>query len=181
MKKERIPELNEYGLVLSPTKQELIALRPQRTRPLPEIDKTNRHHLYWPATRYAGSRSSLVNSFREHRFNSVWILMSDHDNYHATYDGVPVPHRAVMHEFMREADLLTQLGVSVNAIENINKGLEIGKRINNARTERRKEERLFEVIEGIEEVERINFIPEVFAKKAIERAMSLPEYAEIAA
>jgi hypothetical protein len=181
MRTERIPELNRYGLVLSPTKEELVELRKSRTKPFIGYDETNRHHLYWPKVKYNKSTRALSQHFREHRFNSIWILMSDHGNYHDRYDGVPVPSREVMREFLYQADFLDQLGVCVSAIKDINQGIMLGKKTHTAKTDRQKEEKLIEVLDRVERAEEFELVPEVLTLRAIKKAMNLPDIIELAA
>ena len=118
------PETNSFGLVLPPSEEELEYLRLFQ-RPKNRPDSVDRHHLYWPRNLY--NTSKLSNRFREHRFNSIWILMTDHRILHKEYDGVPVPPRDVMTTFLDEAELLDELGVCVRAVEMIDSALYEGR------------------------------------------------------
>jgi len=112
MKQMRSPDMNELGLVLTPinvTKKRNDI--PNKNQPL-TID---RHHLYWPRQIY--NQQELSHNFREHRFNSIWIYRSDHNEIHRQYDGIPIPSNIIMKAFLTEANLLDELDVCVRAIK----------------------------------------------------------------
>jgi hypothetical protein len=112
---ERVPETNKFGLVLPPTPHSLSKpLKPER-RSNSYGDGSDRHHLYWPKKLY--SNGLLTTEFREHRFNSVWLLRSDHNVIHNNFDGVPFPPTEIMEAFLEEAAVLEELDVCVRAVE----------------------------------------------------------------
>lgn len=117
MEIKRSPMTLENGLLLPPDPNNfeyLDIVRSKKVRP----DDVDRHHFYWPRDLYKQTRLSM--DFREHRFNSVWVLRSEHDDIHRQYDGVPVPKAEVMYEFLKEARLLEEINISANAILNLN-------------------------------------------------------------
>lgn len=113
------PETNRFGLVLPPS-PETIRFRSLNV-PSRIPDGVNRHHLYWPKSDY--QKSELTAKFREHRFNSVWMLKSAHQLIHKLYDGVPFPSCDVMKVYLQEATVLDELGVCIRSIEMINDAL----------------------------------------------------------
>jgi len=138
------PETNNLGLVLPPDRNELRYLRrepPRRSsrksiesketeetkvtnesKRSKKLDFVERHHLYWPESLY--ETSDLANEFREHRFNSIWLLSSDHYNLHRQYQGVPIPPDDVMETFLQEAYLLDDLNISIKVVRSIEKAVQ---------------------------------------------------------
>lgn len=113
----RVPETNSFGLVLPPSAQDLEYLRLFKPHNRHKPDFVERHHLYWPRLYYRSSE--LASKFRDHRFNSIWINMQDHDNLHKEYDGVPFPKEEIMYAFLNEAEILDRLGIQVKSVEMI--------------------------------------------------------------
>lgn len=82
----------------------------------------SRHHLYWPRPDYLNN--NLRKRFREHPFNSVWLPHPQHVQIHDRFVGARPPKRNVMRAFLHEADLLTELSVSVRAVELIDTAIQ---------------------------------------------------------
>lgn len=122
MKLDRVAPVNELGLAIPPVPNVYSGYGARKNRP----DGVNRHHLYWPKNLYV-AHSALAKRFRDHRFNSVWMLESDHNDLNHAYDGVPVPDQDVMRVFMAEAMLLDDLNVTVRAVEMIDKAIYEGR------------------------------------------------------
>ncbi|QQS64906.1 hypothetical protein IPO96_05095 [Candidatus Saccharibacteria bacterium] len=146
MKRGHYPR-NFKGLVMPPSPvescEELIM---QGTAPNHRRCFVSRHHLYWPRTLY--EKDELSHEFREHPFNRVWMLDCQHGLIHKEYIGTRIPDAQTMAEFLKEADLLRTLGVSIRAVEGINNALEQSKvrRLNHSLDNRAHH---LEVIRGI--------------------------------
>src|SRR5579884_1808401 len=170
MRHERVPETNSFGLVLPPSSDNISYLLPNSPKPKKQ-EFVDRHHLYWPRSVYL-SDSKLAFKFREHRFNSVWILRTEHDAYHAIYDSVPIPPREVMQTFLEEAKLLEELNVCVQAIEMIDSAIYQGLVVNHSRVEEKRCWRLERAQATLERAARLEVIPLEVAQLAVERAMT---------
>lgn len=124
MRKPRVPEANDYGLVLPPQADDEAIIEYLKPADIHSLG-VNRHHLYWPRGFYLRA-GDLAFAFREHRFNSVWMTVANHRQYHEEFDGVPVPPNDVMRAFLDEAAILDELGVCMHAVqmmdENIYRG-----------------------------------------------------------
>jgi hypothetical protein len=177
MKIERVPESNKFGLVLPPTEY---LLAPLRTESPNDKDWPDLHHLYWPRKLY-GKKKSLAKEFGDHSYNKVWLLRSDHDNYHAEYDGVPIPARDVMEVFLEEARTLELLRVSVRAVEMINEAIYEGRVKAAERTGGNKKAHLTRIYETVENFSNLELVPQNIAHLAVSRALQLPECADLAA
>jgi hypothetical protein len=81
--------------------------------------------LYWPETLYESTE--LSKHFRSHKFNTIWLLLSDHFEIHENKDGVPIPPEDVMLAYLDEAKILDELGVCVRAVEMINSAIYEGR------------------------------------------------------
>ena len=110
------PETTSYGLALPPD-ETMLAHLAEKYKKSTFTQFSDRHHLYWPKSIYP--EGTIAKKFREHRFNIVWLLRSDHNNIHRHYDGVPPPSPEIMHSFLNEAHVLDELEVCVKAIEMI--------------------------------------------------------------
>ncbi len=166
MRFEHSPETDGFGLVLLP---ELID--PKRVSyfaPLRYSDSVNRHHLYWPRSLYV--QDELSSAFREHPFNSVWLLKSDHVQIHRQYDGVAIPDSDVMATFMDEAGLLESLQVSIKAIGMIDAAVMAGRVRKLAQSESNKSRHLEIVGATIKRIKEIEVLNSAIAKIAVENA-----------
>lgn len=165
---EHSPETDGFGLVLLP---ELIdPSKISYFAPSKYVETINRHHLYWPKSLY--NANELTRNFREHPFNSIWLLKSDHVKIHQTYDGVAVPDTDVMASFMDEAGLLESLQVSLKAIEMIDSAILAGriKRISKSEDEKN---RYLQIASGaLKNVRKFELLNANIAKTAVERAIS---------
>jgi hypothetical protein len=117
------PEKTHFGLVLPPSQDELEYLRLFR-KPKRKQDTVSRHHIYFPRKTYV---SPLEIEFREHDFNSIWILDSDHISLHKRYKYVCPPEKDVMEAFLDEAAILEEAGVCMRALEMIDAAIYEGR------------------------------------------------------
>ncbi len=165
---EHSPETNGFGLVLLP---ELIDTKKISYFAPPKNSETvNRHHLYWPKSLYADNE--LARNFREHPFNSIWLLKSDHVKIHQIYDGVAIPDENVMATFMDEAGLLECLQVSIKAIEMIDAAILTGqvKRLSKSKNEKG---RYLDIVGStVKNAYKIELLNAAIAKVAVEKAVS---------
>ncbi len=165
---EHCPETDGFGLVLLP---ELID--PSKISffaPSKCLDTINRHHLYWPKSLYADNE--LTRNFREHPFNSIWLLKTDHVKIHQTYDGVDVPDTEVMASFMDEAGLLESLQVSLKAIEMIDSAILAGRIRRISKSEDDKNRYLEIANRALKNVHKFELLNADIAKIAVDRAIS---------
>lgn len=174
---ERSPETNRFGLVLPPSSEYLgyLSLAKPKNRP----DTVDRHHLYWPRTHYLNS--AIGRDFREHRFNSVWMLRTDHNNLHHDFDGVPLPPSDVMATYLDEALLLDELGVCVRAVEMIDTAIYEGRVKRQPKTEEHRQHKLEAIRLSIEKVNRLEVLPDYIAQLAIYQLAPLVEAGLVAA
>jgi len=172
---ERVPETNSLGLVVPPSPEELayFAVKPQNAA----TDGIDRHHLYWPRALY--KPNSLAYKFREHRFNSIWLLRSDHDGIHANYDGVPFPPRAVMHAFLGEAALLDNLNVNLSAVAMIDDAIYEGRVRLPKRVQQSRLQKLEAIHTSLEQIPNLQIIQGTNARVAVERAQILSKAGEL--
>jgi len=168
IKVQHPPETNSFGLVLPPSPEELDYLSYNKPKNTP--DSVERHHLYWPRVNYASS--SLAQRFREHRFNSIWILHSDHTNYHSRFDGVPIPAKDVIKAYLEEAIMLDELDLCVTAIEMVNAAIYEGKVSRHGHAENTKKRKI-EHIEQVYDRLQLEVITNEVAQFTIERALDL--------
>ncbi len=168
MRKLRVPEANDYGLVLPPPPDgvEVIEyLKPANIHSL----GVNRHHLYWPRNFYLDT-SDLAFRFREHRFNSVWMTIGKHQQYHKEYDGVPVPPDDVMRAFLDEAAVLDELGVCMHAVQMMDVNIYRGRVRKMDKVMEHRQERLA-TIEAVFELEtEFRVVPAEFAQAVLHGA-----------
>lgn len=164
MRIKRVPETNPFGLVLPPSHEDLKYLKLFK-KPKQKPDGVDRHHLYWPGKVYESSK--LAKQFREHRFNHIWILRSDHDRLHWRYDGVPIPPRDVMLTFLDEARLLDSLDVHAGAITMMDLQLYMGRVKKLEAFNERRLGRISTITETIKQVDRFEVVPRQVAQIAI--------------
>ena len=170
MKIESIPERNKFGLIIPPSPEELEYLSLFK-KPSKRPDFVDRHHLYWPKVNYT---TSLAKEFRRHRFNSVWMLLSDHKQIHAEYDGVPVPSRDVMLTFLDEAGILDDMGVCVQAIEMINDAIYEGRVSKPELVEESRQQRVETLILHARRVNDFEVMPSNVVQHVVQELGELP-------
>lgn len=168
MRSLRVPETNDYGLVLPPQADDeaiIEYLKPANIHSL----GVNRHHLYWPRGYYLRT-SELAFRFREHRFNSVWMTIGSHHQYHELFDAVPVPPDDVMQAFLDEAAILDELGVCMHAVQMMDKGIYEGRvrKIDKVQQHRRERLATIEAVFDLEDEFRV--IPVEFAQAMLHGA-----------
>lgn len=171
MSLERVPETNSFGLVLPPTSDELEYLSLQA--PNNRHNGVDRHHLYWPRSLYL--TSPLAKKFREHEFNSIWLMRHDHDNIHRHYDGVPFPPRTVMKAFLEEAELLEGLGISMRAVEMIDTAIYEGRLRNEAMGHANRSYHLEVIQQSLDRAARLEVVPQIVASMAVTKALNFAE------
>jgi len=166
MRLERIPKTNDFGLVLPPD-----ALRYSITKPA-KGDGISRHHLYWPECNYKADNGLAVR-FREHKFNSIWLLRSDHDKIHENYDGVPVPHPYVMEAYLEEANLLETLNVTVTDVGRLDQAIE--QRVINKweRAWAQRQQKIETINRTLEQLKEPQIVPTEIAQLALSQAVIL--------
>lgn len=171
MKKRRAPETNSFGLVLPPDPEKLKYLELAKPNN-PGEQSINRHHLYWPAKRYNRS-SPLAKEFRDHPFNSVWLLTSDHMALHNEFNGVPVPPKDVMEAYLEEAVLLEELGVCIRAVEMIDAAIYEGRVSRPDVIEDHRQQRMETICEDVIKAGRLEIIQGGIAELTLSRAVKL--------
>jgi len=169
MKIKHQPETNSLGLVIPPSPEKISFLSPNKPSKVP--DRINRHHLYWPKNYY--HQDKIAASFREHRFNSVWLLKSVHQDIHDKYDGVPYPSKEVIEVYLQEAMILDELGVCIKAIEMINEAIYEGQVKHERSTNEHKSQRLTLVNQNIARANHFETLPREIVSLTISRALSL--------
>jgi len=173
MKIKHQPETNSLGLVIPPSPETISFLSINKPAKVP--DRINRHHLYWPKNYY--HQNKLATSFREHRFNSVWLLKSVHQDIHDNYDGVPYPSKEVMEVYLQEATILDELGVCIKAIEMINEAIYEDRVKHERSTNEHKSQRLNLVSQNIAKVNHFEALPREVVAITLSRAQSLLDVA----
>ena len=168
---KRTPETTEYGLVLQPSPEELEYLRLFQV-PKKRPDMVERHHLYWPRSLYFESK--LATDFREHYFNSMWILHEDHTSIHKKYDGVPIPPEDVMDAFLDEAELLVELGICVRGVEMIDKAIYEDRISHLSIAEENRQQKIEIINTTIELVDHFEAMPAHLARMAISQLTNIP-------
>lgn len=118
-----LPPKDEHGLLLPPAEIDCIG----EACPVAERAGscfTSRHHYYW--TEHYFESNGLLRAFSRHSFNTRRMAHCRHNQWHGQYDDIVVrrprlirPQNKVMRRFLQEASFLSQLGVSVNRIENL--------------------------------------------------------------
>ncbi|HMS50492.1 MAG TPA: hypothetical protein PKA02_03615 [Candidatus Saccharibacteria bacterium] len=169
MRIEHVPERNELGLVLPPSPDELEYIRYIKPPPR-KPNGVERHHLYWPRAIYS---SGLSRSFRDHPFNSVWIMHGDHTEMHAAHDGVPRPKHDIMKAFMRKAVMVEEINTCINGIAAIDAAFEEGRVHRVAVVEAHRQEKLQRIYDALERVSRLEAIQCVAADLTVNRAVEL--------
>lgn len=167
MRLEHQPETNCFGLVLPPTKETLKAISRNNSRK-PKRQFIDRHHLYWPRCIYQDNETTK--EFREHRFNSVWMLREDHTNIHFAFDGVTPPPLDVMKTYLIEAAILDNLDVCIKAIEMIDAALYSGKIKKVKTTESIREGKINAITNNLEKAAKIEIIPKNICQSSINKA-----------
>lgn len=119
----------ELGLAIPPTPMTAEEVD-KITAPEDRRCLVSRHHLYWPREVFGATK--LSKRFREHRFNSVWLPDPQHVEVHKHFLGAEVPDVKLMKKFMREAMILDQMDVSVQAVDVISEAVR-GNRIRSER------------------------------------------------
>ena len=175
MRLEHQPETNCFGLVLPPTKETLKAISKNNSGKS-KHQFIDRHHMYWPRCIYQDNQTTK--EFREHRFNSVWLLREDHNNIHFTYDGVTPPPIDVMETYLIEAAILDSLDVCIKAIEMIDAALYAGRVRQVKSTESIREGKIDAITYNLAKATKIEIIPRNISQSSIHRAT---QYALIAA
>lgn len=132
----------------------------------------DRHHLYWPRTLYIPSK--LAKEFREHRFNSIWLLRSDHDSIHHRFDGVPIPSEDVMSTYLDEARLLDKLGVCVAALEMIDTAIYEGRVRYHRSVEENRESKLRTIDHHMKLVNGFEILPSQISHFVVQQLVERP-------
>jgi hypothetical protein len=70
------------------------------------------HHLYFTRKIFDHHPDPLIREFGRHPFNVVPMPRCRHVQYHRNHDAALVPPREVVAEFLHEADILLQLGIT---------------------------------------------------------------------
>lgn len=116
MKQYFAPRVTSVGLVLPPPREDCERETCQTTAQHGRCF-ISRHHLYWPASKFAAD--SLSQRFRQHPFNSVSLPRCQHDRYHQRFAQAYMPPEDVMEAFLDEAKLLERMGVVLGQLESI--------------------------------------------------------------
>jgi len=171
---ERMPTTNSLGLVLPPDAEKLTYLsyvNPKKSGP----DNATQHHQYWPRKLYQDSE--LAMEFRNHRFNSIWILGQDHINWHNEFDGVEIPPTDVMKRFLEEANILHDLGVCVYSVELMDIGLYCGVIRRVDQTKLHRDQRLDTIQNTLKRARDLTVIAEPLSRLVLSKAQQLIEAA----
>ncbi len=169
MARERVPRLNNFGLVVPPSPEDFdyLSLTPVKKNQ----SAVNRHHLYWPERRYKSSKLSV--DFRRHRLNSVWIPRTQHDELHSLYDGIPIPANDVMEAYLDEATLLDELDVCVSAVTMINDALYEGRVVNCEETDENIQSKLERIRGVIARIRTFEIISPELTQSTVDQARTL--------
>ncbi len=116
---EQLVRFNDNGLASPPPKLDCLP-EPEHHRLMSDRNCfVDEHHLYFPRIKFDGHQDELVREFARHPFNRVSMPRCQHIGMHQRYNGAAIPPREVMASFLDEAAILTQLGVTVKALVDI--------------------------------------------------------------
>lgn len=110
---KRTARTNELGLVVAPPKLDCVGEHCQTAL---EIGRcfVSEHHLYFPNSRFDGSE--LLQNFRDNEFNRVNLPRCRHTQYHQQVSDTEIPDKEVMEQFLHEARILSDLGITTSKI-----------------------------------------------------------------